>query len=204
MKCIVENCENERVKGRRYCLEHYTERHRQQAKARYNRPDFVRTTYPGVCKMCLRAFNGINKGQLFCSVDCYRAFTKLNTANATNNYENAHGGGYRWMHRRIAESVLDRKLSTNEVVHHVDCKPTNNSIDNLIVMTRSQHVKLHNFLNHTRASLLKNSDVNIENCWNNLIVPTTTAWLETTNAKVIKLSEIGQSAAETLNDKSHE
>ena len=55
-----------------------------------------------------------------------------------------------------------------------------------------------------RAPLLKNSDVNIENCWNNLIVPTTTAWLETTNAKVIKLSEIGQSAAETLNDKSHE
>lgn len=36
------------------------------------------------------------------------------------------------------------------------------------------------------------------------MVPTTTAWLETTNAKVIKLSEIGQSAAETLNDKAHE
>lgn len=204
MKCIVENCENECVKGRRYCLEHYTERRRQQAKDRYNSPDFVRTTYPGICKMCSKSFSGTRKNQMFCSINCYRTFTKLNTSNATNGYENAHGGGYCWMHRRIAESVLDRKLSTNEVVHHVDCKPTNNSIDNLIVMTRAQHVKLHNFLNHTRAALSKDNDVNIENCWNNLIVPTTTAWLETTNAKVIKLSEIGQSAAETLNDKSHE
>ena len=37
-----------------------------------------------------------------------------------------------------------------------------------------------------------------ENCWNNLIVPMTTAWLETTGAKVIKLPEIGQPAAEPL------
>lgn len=36
------------------------------------------------------------------------------------------------------------------------------------------------------------------NCWNTLIVPMTTAWLETTSAKVIKLWEIGQSASEPL------
>lgn len=45
---------------------------------------------------------------------------------------------------------------------------------------------------------------NAENCWNSLIVPMTTAWLETTSAKVIKLSEIGQPAAEPLNGNSHE
>ncbi len=43
---------------------------------------------------------------------------------------------------------------------------------------------------------------NQENCWNNLIVPMTTAWLEMTGAKVKKLSEIGQSAAEPLSSSS--
>lgn len=41
---------------------------------------------------------------------------------------------------------------------------------------------------------------NSENCWNSLIVPMTTTWLETTNVKVIKLWEIGQSAAEPLSN----
>ena len=55
-----------------------------------------------------------------------------------------------------------------------------------------------------RVVLEKSNNENIENCWNNLVVPMTTAWLETTSVKVIKLSEIGQSAAETLNDNSQE
>jgi hypothetical protein len=41
---------------------------------------------------------------------------------------------------------------------------------------------------------------NGENCWNSLIVPMTTTRLETTNVKVIKLWEIGQSAAEPLSN----
>ena len=204
MQCIVENCENERVKGRRYCSVHYAERRRQQARDRYKSSTFVRTTYPSICKICSKAFNGFRKNQPFCSKECYYKFTKLNSSNATNNYEPAHGGHYCWRHRRIAESVLNKKLSTDEVVHHLDCNPTNNNIDNLVVITRSQHIKLHNFLNTMRVTLLKNNDENTENCWNNLIVPLTTTWLETTNVNVIKLSEIGQSAAKTLNDNSHE
>ena len=46
---------------------------------------------------------------------------------------------------------------------------------------------------------------NSVNCWNNLIIPMTTTWLETANVKVIKLWEFGQSAAKPLNDlQSHE
>ncbi len=37
-----------------------------------------------------------------------------------------------------------------------------------------------------------------ENCWNTLRVQMTTTWLETASVNVIKLSEIGQSAAESL------
>jgi hypothetical protein len=47
-----------------------------------------------------------------------------------------------------------------------------------------------------RASLEKSGDVKDENCWKTLIAQITTTWLETASVKVIKLSEIGQSAAE--------
>lgn len=58
------------------------------------------------------------------------------------------------------------------------------------------YAKLHFYLNRQRALLEQSNNGNAENCWNNLIVPMTTAWLETTSAKVQKLWEIGQSAAE--------
>jgi len=51
-----------------------------------------------------------------------------------------------------------------------------------------------------RAKLAKANYENLENCWNNLRVPITTTWLETTSVKVIKLWEIGQSASEPLNN----
>ena len=47
-----------------------------------------------------------------------------------------------------------------------------------------------------RVIFEKSRNENPENCWNNLIVPITTAWLETAGANVIKIWEIGQSAAE--------
>ena len=41
---------------------------------------------------------------------------------------------------------------------------------------------------------------NLENCWNILRDQLTTAYLETKNANVIKITDIGQSAAELLNE----
>ena len=40
----------------------------------------------------------------------------------------------------------------------------------------------------------------MENCWNILRDQLTTTWLETMNVKVIKITDIGQSAAEPLNE----
>ena len=48
--------------------------------------------------------------------------------------------------------------------------------------------------------LLKNNSSNLENCWNNLRDLLTTTWLETMNVNVIKTTNIGQSAAEPLNE----
>jgi hypothetical protein len=48
-----------------------------------------------------------------------------------------------YVHRRIAEESLGRKLSVNEVVHHKDRDRQNNHPSNLIVLQRDAHQALH-------------------------------------------------------------
>lgn len=47
---------------------------------------------------------------------------------------------------------------------------------------------------------MKDGNSNLENCWNILSGQLTTAYLETRSANVIKIIDIGQSAAEPLNN----
>jgi len=48
-------------------------------------------------------------------------------------------------HILVMERKLGRPLKKEEVVHHRDGDVSNNSIDNLELMTRSQHGRLHSF-----------------------------------------------------------
>lgn len=47
------------------------------------------------------------------------------------------------LHRHLMQEKLGRKLSRNEVVHHIDNNPSNNDISNLTVMTLSEHSRHH-------------------------------------------------------------
>ena len=71
------------------------------------------------------------------------------------NWKGGHvnGQGYRIIyrdgkrrveHRIIMEDMLGRSLTSNEVVHHRDGNRSNNSPDNLQLMTQSQHTKTNN------------------------------------------------------------
>lgn len=197
--CVVDGCGNECAENRRYCRDHYLERKREQAKARYKSKTAEQRNarYMFTCLICGKQCAGSRREQKYC-LNCYKMSRTVGSC-GKNMYENAKGGGYCWMHRRIAENVIQRKLNTNEVVHHIDCDPKNNSLQNLMIISRSKHIALHAYLRTQGAILSKGNIGNIENCWKNLIAPMTTAWLETTGAKVIKLWEIGQSAAEPLN-----
>lgn len=59
----------------------------------------------------------------------------------------AHRGkgphGCKHEHRVIAEKLAGRTLGPDEVVHHIDGDKTNNSPDNLRIMTREEHGILH-------------------------------------------------------------
>jgi hypothetical protein len=54
----------------------------------------------------------------------------------------------RSQHRVIAEGVIGRTLSKDEVVHHKDRNRSNNDPSNLEVMTRSEHTALHRRESH--------------------------------------------------------
>lgn len=44
-----------------------------------------------------------------------------------------------FLHRRIMENHLGRKLTSNEVVHHINGDKLDNRLENLVVVTRSEH-----------------------------------------------------------------
>jgi len=47
------------------------------------------------------------------------------------------------LHRAVMEEWLNLKLKANEIVHHIDGDKRNNNIDNLIVITRAEHMRIH-------------------------------------------------------------
>jgi hypothetical protein len=46
-------------------------------------------------------------------------------------------------HRVVMERFLHRKLNSDEHIHHIDKDTLNNSPSNLIVVSKSEHTKLH-------------------------------------------------------------
>ena len=56
--------------------------------------------------------------------------------------------GYVYEHRYAMERELQRALDPGELVHHLDCNKLNNDLSNLIVVSRSDHQKIHNWIDN--------------------------------------------------------
>lgn len=54
-----------------------------------------------------------------------------------------------YLHRYIMEQYLGRKLSRNEHVHHIDGNRSNNKLENLELLTATEHALEH--LEHRRT-----------------------------------------------------
>lgn len=54
--------------------------------------------------------------------------------------------GYVYEHLVVAENNLGRPLRKDEVTHHLDEDRSNNRHENLLVLERGQHIKLHEWL----------------------------------------------------------
>lgn len=56
--------------------------------------------------------------------------------------------GWAYEHRVVIEDDLGHPIPEGYEVHHLDFDPTNNHIDNLIVLSKKDHIKLHKYLEH--------------------------------------------------------
>jgi len=93
--------------------------------------------YAKRCFSCTRVYVGINQ----------RAENHWHWKNG----ESKTAGGYIvlntyrgkvYKHRVILENKLGRDLDTNEHIHHIDGDRSNNSIENLELMTKENHLRL--------------------------------------------------------------
>lgn len=102
----------------------------------------------------------------FCSKSCAKTSTvrlqdlshlkkyEFKEGNTPHNYKGRikHSAGYivrtgnkkrELEHRVLIEQMLGRQLTRHEVVHHVNGDVTDNRLENLRIMSQSEHIKLH-------------------------------------------------------------
>lgn len=118
-----------------------------------------------ICKVCGKTFYVFPyrvKTAQYCSFECHGKFSssildrsKINYLSGSNhpNYKGGwihngyrcikSGGKYVKEHRLIMEKFLDRKLNENETIHHINHDRTDNRLENLEVLSRSDHSHLH-------------------------------------------------------------
>jgi hypothetical protein len=115
-----------------------------------------------ICDSCKNECEKIKKdgiGAKYCSHKCYAENRKTRGAYNPSkkiinkkyiyiympNHPNAIGTRKLYVaeHRLVMEQAVGRYLTKNEVVHHIDENTLNNKVENLQIMTPSEHGKHH-------------------------------------------------------------
>lgn len=99
------------------------------------------------CEVCGKEFKAI-KGNIkrrmtkCCSRQCLKKWWKNNRVTYIGKDGYEHYNNQR-KHRIIIERFIGRKLKKDEVVHHINGIKNDNRLENLRLMSKSEHHKLH-------------------------------------------------------------
>lgn len=182
------DCGSSEVVERHRCKEHAKAYNRQRAKDRYKQQG--KYSYgTALCSVCGKKMTLWRKDQV-----AHRS-CRYKTVDDYNKVPRDKQGNVFIRGILISYGV---DIPKGWIVHHVDENPWNNVAENIWLIPRGAHNSLHRKLQFQRSLWLKNHDSNNEDCWKPIRDHITTAWLETTTAKVIKICDIWQSAAEPL------
>ena len=123
-----------------------------ECKAKLNSLDKTKGEYR-ICKRCGKRFwvrpSEDRRGyrRKYCSKFCYTP-TERGKSISIDNYYVING---KKLHRTIMEEHLGRRLLSSEIVHHKNGNKLDNRLENLEVITRGEHNKIH-FSNRKRDS----------------------------------------------------
>ena len=112
--------------------------------SRTNYPSAFKRTYKTACCSKYCAMRHANPFQ-YVTIKAGHAWIR------DDKHPNCNANSQIPMAHVIMENLIGRYLDKGEVVHHIDGNGLNNSLDNLQIMSISEHVKHHNSLK-TRKS----------------------------------------------------
>ena len=104
------------------------------------------------CVLCGKKFTQtrIDSKAIHCSIKCSSVTNNKITREQRGNTMRGRGKGLSYIkrlgtheHRYYMEKHLGRKLTPNEHVHHLNHIKDDNRLDNLLVMTNSEHITYH-------------------------------------------------------------
>lgn len=127
---------------RKFCSLHCSLKFRNRSKVVYS-----------ICPFCKKEFRKYPDGvkRKYCSMECYNKVR----VNHLPRYEypikekkyyqiKKIKGKTVYKHRWVMEQHIGRKLERKEVVHHINGDRHDNRVENLMVMTQSEYIKLEN------------------------------------------------------------
>jgi hypothetical protein len=108
-----------------------------------------------ICPTCNKSFTKL-KSQIkskivYCSKPChYNRYPVGTILTNSRGYIVEKVANCKWtkQHRRIAGETLGRPILRNEDVHHDNHEQASNTEDNLVVLSHSEHARLHGLTNH--------------------------------------------------------
>ena len=151
--CIIENCQNEQLSNSRYCASCYKEHKRENTRKHYAR----KGKGVGTCSVCGKVYIKRNQNQKFCT-ECYDKI-KHATASTKCTAPYHRTTDHCSEHRTLAKKLNLITSEKDDVVHHINLNTRDNVKSNLLIMTNSNHVSFHHYLN---AEIVQHPDKTIE------------------------------------------